>query len=159
MLALTCMTWHRSTLVSYRLCVCVLSVFIFLPFFLLVFSSARLSHGPLIFLLLRPLPCYHYHTGHGELRLNVELGLAYFGFDEQPTDRILIDIMDRCVNCGIATSRCNTLGRRALDDEMILAVIRKWPKEEAKGGGWPPPWRALLHKPCLLSKLKRRESR
>lgn len=51
---------------------------------------------------------------------------CYFGFNERPTDRILIDIMDRCVNCGIATSRCNTLGRRALDDEMILAAIRKW---------------------------------
>lgn len=34
--------------------------------------------------------------------------------------------MDRCVNCRIATNRCNTTDRRDLDDEMILAVIRQW---------------------------------
>ncbi|CAK1595132.1 unnamed protein product [Parnassius mnemosyne] len=34
--------------------------------------------------------------------------------------------MDRCVNCGIATSRCNTLGGRSLDNETTLAVIRQW---------------------------------
>nr|XP_026498409.1 uncharacterized protein LOC113402387 [Vanessa tameamea] len=34
--------------------------------------------------------------------------------------------MDRCVNCGIATSNCNTLRRRPLNDEIILSVIRQW---------------------------------
>ncbi|XP_026333375.1 uncharacterized protein LOC113240316 [Hyposmocoma kahamanoa] len=34
--------------------------------------------------------------------------------------------MDRCVNCGIANGRCNFLRRRALDDETILSVIRRW---------------------------------
>ncbi|XP_041981920.1 uncharacterized protein LOC121735234 isoform X1 [Aricia agestis] len=34
--------------------------------------------------------------------------------------------MDRCVNYGIVTSHCNTLGRRPLNDENILSVIRQW---------------------------------
>ncbi|XP_052742778.1 uncharacterized protein LOC112055836 [Bicyclus anynana] len=34
--------------------------------------------------------------------------------------------MNLCVNCGIATTSCNTTGRRALNDEMILSVIRRW---------------------------------
>lgn len=38
--------------------------------------------------------------------------------------------MDRCINCGIATGRCNTLGKRALDEEATLSVIRKWRASE-----------------------------
>ncbi|CAK1598374.1 unnamed protein product [Parnassius mnemosyne] len=39
--------------------------------------------------------------------------------------RLDIYIKDRRVNCGIATSRCNTLRRRSLDNETTLAVIRQ----------------------------------
>lgn len=38
--------------------------------------------------------------------------------------------MDRCINCGIATNRCNTIGRNFLDDEATLFVIRKWRPSE-----------------------------
>lgn len=34
--------------------------------------------------------------------------------------------MDRCVNCLIATGRSNSIGRRVLEDEAILAVVRRW---------------------------------
>lgn len=34
--------------------------------------------------------------------------------------------MDRCVDCTIATGRSNSIGRRVLEDEAILSVIRQW---------------------------------
>ncbi|CAG5000349.1 unnamed protein product [Parnassius apollo] len=34
--------------------------------------------------------------------------------------------MDRCVNCGLATGRCNTIGKRVLLDQATLSVIREW---------------------------------
>ncbi|CAK1599306.1 unnamed protein product [Parnassius mnemosyne] len=34
--------------------------------------------------------------------------------------------MDRYVNCGIATGRCNTIGKRVLLDQATLSVIREW---------------------------------
>ncbi|XP_028031063.1 uncharacterized protein LOC114243678 [Bombyx mandarina] len=34
--------------------------------------------------------------------------------------------MSLCTNCGIATDRCNTIGRRRLEDEMILSIVQEW---------------------------------
>lgn len=34
--------------------------------------------------------------------------------------------MNQCINCGIATDRCNTIGRRSLEDEAILSIVREW---------------------------------
>ncbi|XP_026737081.1 uncharacterized protein LOC113500467 [Trichoplusia ni] len=34
--------------------------------------------------------------------------------------------MSLCINCGIATDRCNTIGRRRLEDEVIISLVQEW---------------------------------
>ncbi|XP_022833905.1 uncharacterized protein LOC111361744 [Spodoptera litura] len=68
--------------------------------------------------------------------------------------------MDRCINCGIATSRCNTLGYRALDDEMILAVVAIEVTSRICHACWVAADRAAVHmvsRPSTSSQASRME--
>ncbi|XP_045778261.1 uncharacterized protein LOC123876146 isoform X1 [Maniola jurtina] len=35
-------------------------------------------------------------------------------------------VMENCINCGIATARCNITGRRPLNEESVLSIVREW---------------------------------
>ncbi|CAH1637736.1 unnamed protein product [Spodoptera littoralis] len=59
--------------------------------------------------------------------------------------------MDRCINCTIAIGRSNPIGRKVLDNEAILTIIRQWRIAEPELDMQFPPTLSSFHAMALPS--------